>query len=251
MERDLSQGVDAGESSGIHPRLTVALLGGPGSGKGTQAELLSHALGLPHIATGDLFRENLERHTPVGDLAKTYMDRGALVPDAVTDELVEERISRQDARNGFILDGFPRTLPQAQALRELLTELGTGLSAVIYLRVPDETIVERLGGRWICHLCQAPYHTLFKAPIKPGICDVCGGALCQREDDKPATVRARLKTFHGQTEPLVLFYRRNGLLLEVDGNGGVATVSSRIRRALDLPTMPGPALKSESLALLA
>jgi adenylate kinase len=204
----------------------LVLLGGPGSGKGTQAEQLSKQLKLPHIATGDLFRENLKEQTDLGQLAKAYMDRGELVPDDVTEAMVCERLSRPDARPGFILDGFPRTLPQAEALMDMLTTQQRRLAGVVYIHVSDQEIVNRLSGRWICRNCQTPYHLKFKPPAKPGTCDSCGGQLYQRDDDNPTTVRARLKTFHGQTEPLIEYYRQAGLLSEIDGEGAVAEVTA-------------------------
>jgi adenylate kinase len=211
----------------VRPTLDFVLFGGPGSGKGTQAAHLSANCHLPHIATGDLFRENLRQSTPLGQLAKTYMDRGELVPDDVTEAMVEERLARPDAAAGFILDGFPRTLPQAHALAEMLTRLQRRLSGVIYIKVSDEAIVGRLSARLICRQCQAPYHEQFKPPRQAGVCDACGGPLYQRTDDQPATVRARLATFHGQTEPLIDYYRMAGLLHTVDGEGDVAQVSTR------------------------
>ena len=210
----------------------IVLLGGPGSGKGTQAEQLSTGLQLPHLATGDLFRENLRQSTELGKLAKTYMDRGELVPDDVTEAMVERRIEKEDAKEGFILDGFPRTLPQVHALTEMLTRMRRRLGCVLYIKVSDEAIVARLSGRWICRQCQAPYHVQFKPPQKPGLCDSCGGPLYQRDDDHPSTVRARLVTFHAQTEPLIAFYDELGLLRMVDGEGDVAAVSARSRAAL-------------------
>ena len=209
------------------PSLDLVLLGGPGSGKGTQAERLSAQLRLPHIATGDLFRENLKQATPLGQLAKTYMDRGELVPDDVTEAMVEERLARPDTTPGFILDGFPRTLPQAEALAEMLAKLQRRLAGVLGINVSDEAIVGRLSGRLICRQCQAPYHRQFKPPQKPGVCDLCGGELYQRDDDNPATVRARLKTYHDQTEPLTAYYQRAGLLHAIDGEGDVAAVTAR------------------------
>lgn len=209
------------------PCLDLVLLGGPGSGKGTQAEMLSKELNLPHIATGDLFRENLRQATELGRLAKTYMDRGELVPDDVTEAMVAERLARPDAHDGFILDGFPRTLPQAVALLEMLAHLHRHLGGVLYINVPDEAIVRRLSGRFICRECQSPYHLQFKPPAKPGVCDRCGGELYQRSDDNPATVRARLVTFHAQTEPLINYYSQAGLLQEIGGEGSVAEISER------------------------
>ncbi len=209
------------------PSLDLVLLGGPGSGKGTQAEQLSKQLKLPHIATGDLFRDNLKNATDLGKLAKTYMDRGELVPDDVTEAMVEERLARPDTHDGFILDGFPRTLPQAQALMDMMAGLQRRIAGVLYINVSDEAIVNRLSGRLICRNCQTPYHRQFKPPKKPGACDNCGGELYQRDDDNPNTVRARLKTFHGQTEPLIGYYAKAGLLHEISGEGEVAQVVER------------------------
>jgi len=210
-----------------HPSLDIVLVGGPGSGKGTQAEQLKNELNLPHIASGDLFREHLKNETDLGKLAKSYMDRGELVPDDVTEAMVEERISRSDASSGFILDGFPRTLPQAQALTEMMNHMQRRLDGVLYIRVSDEEIVRRLSGRLICRDCQTPYHKEFKPPAKEGICDVCGGELYQRDDDNPRTVRARLKTYHTQTAPIISYYRDTGLLVDIDGEGELPEVSQR------------------------
>jgi adenylate kinase len=203
------------------------LLGGPGSGKGTQAEQLSKELKLPHIATGDLFRDNLQNVTDLGKLAKTYMDRGELVPDDVTDAMVAERLARSDTRDGFILDGFPRTLPQARALADMLAGLKRRIAGVLYINVSDEAIVDRLSGRLICRNCQTPFHRQFKPPRNPGVCDNCSGELYQRADDNPDTVRARLKTFHAQTEPLIGHYAKAGLLHEISGEGDVSAVVAR------------------------
>ena len=206
----------------------LVLLGAPGSGKGTQAENLERQFHLCHVASGDLFRENLKTGTHLGQLAKTYMDRGELVPDDITEAMVEERLARVEKERGFLLDGFPRTLPQAVALTEMLAKLDRPLARVLYIRVPDAALIERLSGRWICRACQTPYHLLFKPSARAGVCDKCGGELYQRDDDKPETVRARLKTFHKQTEPLIGYYRNADLLEEVDGEGDVAAVSSRL-----------------------
>jgi len=206
--------------------LGLVLLGAPGSGNGTQAETLSRELKLPHIASGDLFRENLRQATELGRLAKGYMDRGELVPDEITEGMVRDRLARPDTTAGFILDGFPRTLPQALALNEMLHGLGRRLAGVLCINVPDEAIVTRLSGRLICRQCQTPFHRDFKRPKQEGICDRCGGALYQRDDDNPATVRARLRTFHAQTEPLIHFYQDAGLLKEVAGQGDLAAVTA-------------------------
>jgi adenylate kinase len=207
--------------------LNLVLLGGPGSGKGTQAEELHAQFALTHIATGDLFREHLRAETDLGKLARTYMDRGELVPDDLTEAMVEERLTRPDTRAGFVLDGFPRTLPQAEALSDILAQLHRQLTCVLYINVADQEIVTRLGGRRICRSCQAPYHLRFKPPAQAGICDRCGGALYQRDDDTPQTIRARLKTFHAQTAPLIHSYKAAGLLIEIDGCGEVAAVKQR------------------------
>ena len=209
------------------PSLDLVLLGGPGSGKGTQAEQLSKELKLPHIATGDLFRDNLKNATDLGKLAKTYMDRGELVPDDVTEAMVEARLGRPDTSDGFILDGFPRTLAQAHALTDMLDGLKRCITGVLYINVSDEAIVSRLSGRLICRNCQTPYHRQFKPPKQSGACDNCGGELYQRDDDNPITVRARLRTFHGQTEPLIAYYKDAGLIHEISGEGEVSAVVAR------------------------
>jgi len=210
----------------------LVLLGPPGSGKGTQAERLEQELHLPHVASGDLFRENIGNETELGLLAKGYVDRGQLVPDDVTIAMVRERLQQPDCDNGVILDGFPRTLAQAQALDAMLASTGRALAGVLYINVPDEESVRRLSGRWICGQCQAPYHTIFSPPAREGVCDACGGELYQRDDDKPETVRARLKVYHQQTAPLIDYYRQAGLLVEVDGAGDIETVSAALLDAV-------------------
>lgn len=210
----------------------VVLLGGPGSGKGTQAERLCAELGLPHIATGDLFRENLRQATDLGKLAQSYMDRGELVPDDVTESMVETRLAQPDTQGGFILDGFPRTLPQAGALTDMMARLQRRIAAVLYIKVSDDALIGRLSGRMICRACQAPYHLQFKPPRQAGVCDSCGGELYQRADDNPKTVRARLVTFHAQTEPLIEYYAKAGLLHEINGEGTLPEVCARSLAAL-------------------
>ena len=209
----------------------MVLLGAPGSGKGTQAEQLRNEFNLPHIATGDLFRENIKNKTDLGKLAKSYMDRGELVPDEVTESMVQDRLRRPDTSQGFILDGFPRTLGQAEALTEIMTTMQRRIDAVLYIKVPDVAIIERLSGRLICRNCQTPFHVKFNPPQVEGVCDVCGGELYQRDDDNPETVRARLKTFHGQTAPLIDYYTLAGLLVEIDGEGEVTEVVERTMNA--------------------
>jgi len=209
----------------------LVLLGPPGAGKGTQAERLQEELKLPHVASGDLFRENLKNETELGLLAKKYMDKGDLVPDDVTIAMVRDRLQRPDCDQGAILDGFPRTQPQAESLDTMLADMGRQLGGVLYIAVPDEELVHRLSGRWICRQCQTPYHTMFNPPAKEGVCDACGGELYQRDDDKPETVRARLKVYNQQTSPLIDYYRQAGLLVEVDGAGDIETVSTVLLEA--------------------
>ena len=212
--------------------LEIVLLGPPGSGKGTQADRLSEQFHLPHIATGDLFREHLKNETELGKLAKTYMERGDLVPDDVTVGMVRERLSRPDTANGFIFDGFPRTVAQAEALQSMLAEMGRQLAGVIHVKVSDEEIVRRLSGRLICRECQTPFHKIFN-PFKTCPYNKCNGEyLYQRDDDKPETVRARLEVFRRQTAPLADYYRQAGLLVEVDGEGDMETVTGRMLAAV-------------------
>jgi len=206
----------------------LVLLGPPGSGKGTQAERLKEQLGLPHVASGDLFRENIGNETELGLLAKGYIDRGQLVPDDVTIAMVRERLQQPDCDDGVILDGFPRTLAQAEALDRILASRDRALTGVLYIAVPDEELVQRLSGRRICRQCQTPYHVLFSPPAEEGECDECGGKLYQRDDDQPETVRARLKVYHEQTAPLRDYYRRAGLLVEVNGAGSIEAVSAAL-----------------------
>jgi len=206
----------------------LILLGPPGAGKGTQAERLEENLHLPHVASGDLFRENLKNKTELGLLAKGYMDKGDLVPDDVTIDMVRERLQRPDCDRGAILDGFPRTQAQAQSLDRMLADMGRGLDGVLYIAVPDEELVSRLSGRWICRQCQTPYHTIFSPPATEGVCDACAGELYQRDDDKPETVRSRLEVYHRQTAPLIDYYRQAGLLVETDGSGDIDTVSAAL-----------------------
>lgn len=213
-------------------KVDIVLFGAPGSGKGTQAEQICNQFNLKHIATGDLFRENLKNQTELGKLAKTYMDKGELVPDDVTAAMLRERLAQPDTEGGIVLDGFPRTLPQAEALTEIIDSTERRIGGVLYIKVSDEELVNRLSGRWICRNCQTPFHTKFKPPAKEGVCDACGGELYQRDDDKPETVRARLKTFHKQTAPLIDYYTDAGLLTEVDGEGEVPEVTKRVVAAV-------------------
>ncbi len=213
-------------------RLFLVLLGGPGAGKGTQAERLSKNLGIPQVSTGDLFREHLKKETELGLLAKGYMERGELVPDQVTVDMVRDRLSRPDAARGAILDGFPRTIAQAEALNALLAELGSRLAVVPYIEVPEEVLLERLAGRWTCRKCGAMYHQLFSPPSVPGVCDRCGGELYQRPDDAPETQKHRIGVYFEQTAPLIDYYREQGLLVEVDGRRGIEEIQAELLRII-------------------
>lgn len=212
--------------------LDIVLLGAPGSGKGTQAVQLGQHFDIPRIATGDLFRKNLEEETKLGKVAKRYMDRGELVPDNVTEAMVRERLARPDTGSGFILDGFPRTLPQAEALTEMVTDMQRRIDVVLYIKVSDEEIVERLSGRIICRDCQTPFHKVYN-PFKSCPYNRCNGEyLYRRDDDNPETVRTRLKTYHRQTAPLIKYYRDAGLLVEINGQGEVPEVFDRALAAI-------------------
>lgn len=213
---------------GNEDRYYAVLLGGPGAGKGTQAERLARNLDIPQVSTGDLFRENLKKETDLGLLAKQYMDRGELVPDEVTVGMVRERLSRPDARSGAILDGFPRTIAQADALGELLEDLDSALGDVFYIKVPDEVLLKRLSGRWTCRSCGAMYHEIFHPPQEAGVCDKCGGELYQRPDDTPETQRHRIEVYFEQTAPLIDYYRDKGLLVEVDGRQGIEEIQASL-----------------------
>jgi len=214
-----------------HPKYIV-LLGPPASGKGTQAARLKEMLDLPHVASGDLFRENLQNETELGQKAKIYMDRGELVPDDVTIAMVMERLSRPDCANGALLDGFPRTIAQAEALDQALAQQGHGISIVPYIAVPDEVLIERVSGRRLCRLCGESYHVRFNPPKQPGVCDKDGGELYQRDDDKPETVRKRLQVYWEQTSPLIETYRNQGVLVEIDGDQPIDDVTADLRAAI-------------------
>jgi len=210
----------------------LVLLGGPGSGKGTQAEGLSEDLGVPHVSTGDLFRENLSNETALGLKAKEYMSAGQLVPDEVTVAMVRERLAKPDCADGVLLDGFPRTEVQAQALDQVLGDQGKALDLVIYIKVSEETLKARLSGRWICKECGQVYHTLFSPPKVAGKCDVCGGDLYQRPDDAPEVQGKRIAVYMQQTMPLIQHYRNRGLLVEIDGEQGIEDVRRSILAAV-------------------
>ena len=210
----------------------IVLLGPPASGKGTQATRLHEIFDLPHVASGDLFRENLKNETELGKKAKEYMDRGALVPDDVTIAMVMDRLSRPDCAAGAILDGFPRTIAQAEALDAALAEEGHEVCVVPYIAVPDEVLVERVAGRRLCPKCGRSYHVKFNPPEEPGICDEDGAELYQRDDDKPETVRKRLEVYWEQTSPLIDYYQEQGVLVEVDGDQPIDDVTADLKEVI-------------------
>ena len=197
--------------------MKIIMLGAPGAGKGTQAIKIAEKYGIPHISTGDIFRANIKNGTELGKKAKEYMDKGSLVPDELTCDLVVDRIHQDDCANGFVLDGFPRTIPQAEALDEALTKDNEKMDFAIDIEVPDDSIVKRMGGRRACVNCGATYHVVSAPPKVEGICDHCGGKLTIRDDDKPETVQHRLSVYHEQTQPLIDFYKKAGILHSVDG----------------------------------
>ena len=211
--------------------MKIVLLGPPGAGKGTQAEVLTKKLLVPHISTGDMFRAAIKNGTAMGIEAKSYMDRGQLVPDEVTVGIIKDRIAQPDCSGGFLLDGFPRTIAQAEALDKLLEDKG-GLDAVLNISVPLEKLVERLTGRRMCRKCGAIYHMLYNAPAKEGVCDACGGELYQRDDDKLETVTNRLDVYEAQTAPLIGYYEQQGKLFTVNGDQPINAVLADLGKAL-------------------
>lgn len=213
--------------------MNIILLGPPGAGKGTQADLLQQELGIPHVASGDLFRYNLQNETKLGLLAKKYMDAGELVPDDVTIGMVRDRLEQPDCDDGVILDGFPRTIPQADALSELLEEMDRSLDGAINIEASQEELVRRLSGRRVCRNCGATYHVEFNPPEQESVCPECDGELYQRDDDKPETVRNRLKVYYEQTAPLIDYYRESSLLYTVDGEGDIETVNEALLEVIN------------------
>lgn len=211
----------------------LVFLGPPGAGKGTQAKVLAEQLDLAHISSGDLFRENLSRQTELGKLAKSYMDRGELVPDDVTIGMIRERLSRPDCQEGAILDGFPRTPAQADALEKLLQERGARVNLVPLITAPADVLVERLAGRWTCRAQGHIYHEKYNPPRLPGRCDVDGSELYQRDDDRAETVRRRIQVYLEQTAPLIEYYRQRGLLIEVDGTQSIEAVTATLLKAVE------------------
>ncbi|MEG1997850.1 MAG: adenylate kinase [Clostridiales bacterium] len=212
--------------------MRIVLLGAPGAGKGTQAEVLVKKLFLPHISTGDMFRAAISAGTELGLAAKDYMDKGQLVPDEVTVGIIKDRISQADCREGFLLDGFPRTLAQAAALDTLLADLKTSLTAVLNISVPADKLITRLTGRRMCRQCGAIYHLLYNAPQQENVCDNCGGELYQRSDDQETTVRNRLVVYENQTAPLIAYYAGKGLLHEINGDQPINEVMMELGQAL-------------------
>lgn len=208
--------------------MRIIMLGAPGAGKGTQAKKIAEKYGIPHISTGDIFRANIKNGTELGKKAKTYMDQGLLVPDELTCDLVVDRIQQPDAKNGYVLDGFPRTIPQAEALDKALAEFGDKIDYAIDVNVPDENIVKRMGGRRACVGCGATYHLVYAPTKTEGICDVCGKELILRDDDKPETVQKRLNVYHEQTQPLIDYYTKAGILKTVDGTVDINDVFAAI-----------------------
>jgi len=206
----------------------IIILGAPGAGKGTQADILSQKMNLPHIASGDLFRQALEEKTELGLLAKSYMEEGKLVPDEIVIKMILERVNQPACSSGCLFDGFPRTLGQAGALDKAFTEQRKSIDKAIYIQVPNEELVKRLSGRWICRDCQVPYHMISSPPKISGKCDKCGGELYQRPDDTEDTVRKRLEVFFAQTMPIIEYYRKQSKLIEVNGNLGIEEVAKEI-----------------------
>ena len=208
--------------------MKIIMLGAPGAGKGTQAKKIAEKYQIPHISTGDIFRANIKNGTELGKKAKTYMDQGLLVPDELVCDLVVDRVQQDDCKKGYILDGFPRTIPQAESLDAALSRLGEAVDYAINVEVPDENIVKRMGGRRACVGCGATYHLVYAAPKKEGICDNCGAELILRDDDKPETVQKRLGVYHEQTQPLIDYYTKKGILIEVDGTMDMGDVFKAI-----------------------
>ena len=212
--------------------MKIVMLGAPGAGKGTQAKRIAAEYGIPHISTGDIFRANIKAGTELGKKAKAFMDQGALVPDEVTIGMLMDRIHEADCEKGYVLDGFPRTIPQAESLTKALAAEGNKIDAAVDIDVPDENIVNRMGGRRACLNCGATYHIVFNAPKKEGVCDTCGSALVLRDDDKPETVQKRLAVYHEQTQPLIDYYRAEGVLKSVDGTQAMDKVFEDIKAVL-------------------
>lgn len=212
--------------------MKIVMLGAPGAGKGTQAKMIAEEYGIPHVSTGDIFRANVSKGTQLGVEAKKYMDQGLLVPDELTVKILLDRVAKEDCAGGYVLDGFPRTIPQAQVLDEALEKLGEKLDYAIDVDVPDENIVRRMSGRRACLKCGATYHVEHIPPKKEGICDDCGSELVLRDDDRAETVSNRLKIYHDQTQPLIDYYTQKGILKTVDGTMDMKDVFGAIKNIL-------------------
>ena len=208
--------------------MKIIMLGAPGAGKGTQAKKIAEKYQIPHVSTGDIFRSNIKEGTQLGRKAKEYMDQGALVPDEITIGMLMDRIQQEDCSNGYVLDGFPRTIPQAESLQKAITEMGQKIDFAINVDVPDENIINRMSGRRACISCGATYHIVYNPSKIAGICDVCGSELVLRDDDKPETVKKRLAVYHDQTRPLIDYYKEAGVLVNVDGTQELNKVFSDI-----------------------
>ena len=208
--------------------MKIIMLGAPGAGKGTQAKKIAEKYQIPHVSTGDIFRSNIKEGTQLGRKAKEYMDQGALVPDELTIGMLMDRIQQEDCQNGYVLDGFPRTIPQAESLQKAITEMGQKIDFAINVDVPDENIINRMSGRRACISCGATYHIVYNPSKVAGICDVCGSELVLRDDDKPETVKKRLAVYHDQTRPLIDYYKEAGVLVNVDGTQELNKVFSDI-----------------------
>lgn len=212
--------------------MKIIMLGAPGAGKGTQAKRIAEKYNIPHISTGDIFRANIKNGTELGKKAKTYMDKGELVPDELVVDLVVDRVAQDDAKNGYVLDGFPRTIPQAEALDAALAKIGEKMDYAINVEVPDSNIIDRMGGRRACVACGGTYHVKFNPTKVEGVCDACGGQLILRDDDKPETVKNRLNVYHEQTQPLIDYYAKQGIMKEVDGTMDMNDVFAAIVQIL-------------------
>lgn len=213
--------------------MKLIMLGAPGAGKGTQAKMIAQKYGIPHISTGDIFRANIKGGTELGKKAKSYMDQGLLVPDEITISMLMDRIQENDCTGGYVLDGFPRTIPQAESLTKALKEMGEAVDYAVNVDVPDEAIITRMSGRRACVNCGATYHIVYNPPKKEGVCDICGEELVLRDDDKPETVKKRLAVYHDQTQPLIEYYKGQGALAEVDGTQKLEQVFQDITKVLD------------------
>ena len=213
--------------------MKIVMLGAPGAGKGTQAKMLAAKHGIPHISTGDIFRANIKEGTELGRKAKEYMDQGQLVPDSLTLDLIMDRFEKPDCENGYVLDGFPRTIPQAEALTKALKEKNDSIDYAVNVDVPDEDIIRRMSGRRCCLKCGGTFHVKYNPTKVEGICDLCGGELYIRDDDKPETVQKRLDVYHAQTQPLIDYYEKQGVLKTVDGTVDQEDVFAAITALLD------------------